>query len=118
MRILSVDEIPKEWKDTLTQAWLTRYQLFLDEIKNILAIQGKSIEKVADILELKQSSDFPYSALQSEQLKKNTLRSLNRPLHMWVLVEDRDWNIRFIKWILEMDSVPDLSWLISQELSF
>lgn len=117
MRILSVDEIPKEWKGTLTQAWLARYQLFCDEIRNIWIIQWKSIERVADILKLKWEPDFPYSDLRSGRLKKNSLKILNRPLHMWVLVKTRDWSVQFIKWILEMDSIPDLSWLPFLELA-
>lgn len=110
MRILSVAEIPEEYRGVLTSSWFGRYQLFSDDIVSNVSIQGESVKRILEILTWIQDLDFPYSNITKKTPKVSHLKLLNKPLQMWVLVQDEDSNkIQFIHWKLDMNLLPDFA---------
>ena len=97
MRILSIDEIPMNWRDVITEHWIARYRVFADDIQTCTEIGGYSVQNVANILSWKTDSKFPYFELKVTKPSEINLRLLNKRNHMWVLVQDEtDGSTQFI----------------------
>ncbi len=110
MRILSIDEIPMNWRDVITEHWIARYRVFADDIQTCTEIGGYSVRNVANILSWKTDSKFPYFELKVSKPSEINLRLLNKRNHMWVLVQDEDSNtIKFFQGILQMNTEIDCS---------
>ncbi|NRH20742.1 hypothetical protein HOO68_01715 [Candidatus Gracilibacteria bacterium] len=113
MKIISVAEMPEEYRDILTSSGLGRYQLFSDDITSNVSIQGESVRRILEILTGIKNSSFPYSSITKESPKTSHLKLLNKPLQMGVLVQDEDSDvIQVIRGKLDMDLLPDFSNMI------